>query len=153
MASIPQVQLEKAVGALFAFLNGEHKAESETKSSKQSLFEKEEDFSIIFTLRKVPQHHSNTPIRLPIPHTIYGREGISICFFSKDPKEKYEAMFQRSPVRNIKEVVTVKEVQTDYKAFQHRRELMSRNDFFLADKTVAALVSHHLGAKFFVAKK
>ncbi len=154
MLSVPEAQIEKAVAALKAFLAGEIKPKTESKkSSKGSLFDTEEDFNLIFTLRKVPEKDQTKPIRIPIPHSIYGRPGASVCLITKDPQTKWESFVDENPVRNLKEVVSLAKLRNDFKAFKHRRELLSRHNLFLCDAAVVPMLPPLLGSKFFAAKK
>jgi len=153
MPTISTEQVEKAVGALKAYLAGQVKPAAEKTTTKKDLFEREEEFSVIINLRKVPENDKLKPIRIPIPNTIYGRDGVDICLFVKDPQAEWEEFLNNNPVKNVKKVVSLKSLRTDYKSYQHRRELLNQFDFFFADERIIPLLPPLLGSKFFDAKR
>lgn len=152
MPSIPSEQIKKAVTVLNAFVKGEIKPKN-GKKEKDSLFEREEEYQLVFTLRKIPQNASSKPTRIPIPHTYHGREGARICLFTKDPQAEYETLLERNPVKNVKAVISLSKLRKDYAAFQHRRQLLSEFDFFLTDDRVLPMLPNLIGKNFFAAKK
>lgn len=153
MPEVSTEQIQKAVGALMAFTAGEVKSAKQKDSDKKELFESEEEYSVIINLRKVPDQDKQKPIPISIPHTLYGRDGVSICLFTKDPQSAFDEYLENNPVKNVKKVVSLKTLRTDYKSFQHRRELLNQFDFFFADDRITPLLPALLGAKFYDSKR
>lgn len=73
-SKVPADQVRKAVVALLAHL----KKKSEESST---LLDGDEDISLVFSLRKIPDKSKNKPISIPIPNSIYGRQVCVCCVF------------------------------------------------------------------------
>lgn len=154
MQSVTQAQLNSAVGALFAYLNGEvKKSEDDSKKKKSALFDQEEDFHLVFTTRKVPEKKKHKPMMIPIPNSLYAREGASVCLITKDPQDKYAARLQSHPIENVCQVVSVSNLGTEFKGFKFRRELLANHDLFIADEAIIPMLPRLIGTKFFEKKK
>lgn len=82
------------------------------------------------------------PIRIKIPNSMFSveEEEHSICFFCRsEDKESLEEYLNENPFDGLASVVSLGDINRDYKAFKDRKELMIRHTHFVCD---VAIVSH-----------
>lgn len=143
-------QAKKAIKALAAYLKRQADIKSDGKSQ---LFEDESDVQLIISLKRIPEKSKNKPFLVPVPHTIYGREGSEICLITKDPQRDFKEQLERSPVDCVTKVLGLSKLRTNYKQYKDRRVLRDSYDLFLADDRILPLLQPLLGKIFFSKKK
>ena len=82
------------------------------------------------------------PIRIKIPNSMFSveEEEHSICFFCRsEDKESLEEYLAANPFDGLTSVVSLGDINKEYKAFKDRKELMFRHTHFVCD---VAIVSH-----------
>ncbi|KAJ1674465.1 proteasome-interacting protein cic1, partial [Spiromyces aspiralis] len=89
----------------------------------------------------------------PLRHPIYEKETTDVCLLTKDPASIYQERVASNSLGFIKNVIGVSELQTKYKAFEKKRQLLTQYDLFVADERIMNLLPKLVGAKFFMKKK
>ncbi|XP_062331441.1 ribosomal L1 domain-containing protein 1 [Osmerus eperlanus] len=147
---LDQAQVKKAVQALQAFLK--------TTSTQDTLLEESHQFSLLFTLWKIPKQAQT--IRIPLPHGL--RSDVDeVCLFTRDePKMTsdqtqrfYKKLLEERGVKNITEVIPYKVLKTEYKPYEAKRKLLGNFEMFLSDDRIRRLLTSHIGKHFYERKK
>eukprot|EP00466_Bigelowiella_natans_P020432 jgi/Bigna1/53779/estExt_Genewise1Plus.C_240034 len=165
--SLEAEQVKKAVAALFQYLEkkkgketgeggGDDGKEGETSGSGEKkellqLFEDEEFVIVTIGLTNVPDKSKVNAYRIPLAHSIYA--GAEICLFTKDPASAIEDKLLDNPVEEVKQVIGVSTLRTDYRQYEDKRNLMATYDLFFADDRIIPLLPPLIGKKFFTRGK
>ncbi|KAJ1782386.1 proteasome-interacting protein cic1, partial [Coemansia sp. RSA 2399] len=92
------------------------------------------------------------PYRIPLRTPMY-RETSSVCLITKGNENTSVEALKELNVPQIKDVITVLQLKTEYKSYEIRRQLIAQHDLFLTDDRVVGSLPEILGVKFFKAKK
>lgn len=147
--------VERAVKALLKWL----KTNSQTQ--KPQLLEQDDFVYLILTLKKIPQVSRTNPFKIPLPHSLLGRDSDNppeICLIIDDrPKSNLTKDAVMKKIKNdnlpVTKVIKISKLKTDYRPFEAKRKLCDSYDMFLADKRVVPLLPKLLGKQFFKKKK
>ncbi|CAN6359200.1 unnamed protein product [Urochloa humidicola] len=115
------------------------------------------------SLRRVPASPTSKPRLLPLPHTVVGHDGASVCIISDDrPNSRSppasdildasKTAKTLHPLR-ISEVIPLSTLRTDYRPYESRRRLAASHDLFIADRAILPLLPRVLGKAFYSTKK
>ncbi|KAJ2677903.1 proteasome-interacting protein cic1, partial [Coemansia sp. RSA 1285] len=129
---------------------------AEKKSSSEqntSLFADDEEIvHLVISLKKISGKERHKPYRIPLRVPLY-RETSSVCLITKGTEKTSVEALKELKVPQIKEVITVLQLKTEYKSYEARRQLVAMHDLFLTDDRVVNSLPEILGVKFFKAKK
>ncbi|KAJ2512639.1 proteasome-interacting protein cic1 [Coemansia sp. RSA 1939] len=138
----------KASKALLSY--AEKKSSSEQNTS---LFADDEEIvHLVISLKKISGKERHKPYRIPLRVPLY-RETSSVCLITKGTEKTSVEALKELKVPQIKEVITVLQLKTEYKSYEARRQLVAMHDLFLTDDRVVNSLPEILGVKFFKAKK
>eukprot|EP01087_Luapelamoeba_hula_P004975 TRINITY_DN1502_c0_g1_i1.p1 TRINITY_DN1502_c0_g1~~TRINITY_DN1502_c0_g1_i1.p1 ORF type:complete len:486 (+),score=194.59 TRINITY_DN1502_c0_g1_i1:77-1534(+) len=148
MARVVDAQVTQAVEALLKHYEG-HLA----KKSGKELISDDEDFQLVIAVKKIPeQPKSAKPIRVPIPHSFL--TGMEMCIFTPDEQKHYrDLLIEAHAVPNLKKVVSISKLRSNYKRHEAKRKLLNSYDVFFVDKSVVPLVAPLLGREWYRSKK
>ncbi len=138
-------EIKKAVVALH-----EHKFAKAQNTT--TLIEDDEQFHLVLGFHKMIPGKAK-PSMIPIPNTIYGREGASVCLIVKDPSTEYLTILEDSPIKNINTVIPISTLRRDYTPYQNARQLAAQHDLFISDDRVSNVAQSILGKTFIRLKK
>mmetsp|Transcript_3316 Transcript_3316/g.7765 ORF Transcript_3316/g.7765 Transcript_3316/m.7765 type:complete len:265 (-) Transcript_3316:302-1096(-) len=161
---VEESQVAKCIEALFKLLEAKNKKEDKDeeevdeddeageekeigRKQKLQLFEDDEFVYIQIGLRMPPNKKRVNPYRIPIKHSLYA--GTEICLFTKSPSSVYEGRLDDHPVDEVKAVIDVSTLRTDYRQYEDKRNLMALYDLFLADEGIVTLLPPLIGKTFF----
>ncbi|KAJ1733615.1 proteasome-interacting protein cic1 [Coemansia biformis] len=116
------------------------------------LADEEQPVHLIVSVKKLALRMQHKPYRIPLKTPLYG-ESSSVCLFTKNNDEAHIEKLQNLKIPQIKAIVSMAQLKTEYKAYEARRLLLSTHDLFLTDDRVIAALPEALGVKFFKAKK
>lgn len=69
----------------------------------------------------------------------------------RDPEitvRHYEDIFQKHGITQIKAIIPINQVKTEYRQFEMRRRLFNSHDYFLVDGRISGHIAHLLGKQF-----
>ncbi|KAI4457020.1 ribosomal protein l7ae family member [Holotrichia oblita] len=137
------------------------KAIEENKTGK-NLFEDDEiPIFLHFSTIKIPKTPART-LRIPLKHTLL-KESSDVCLIVEDMRghrkkefektiEHYENILRENGVTNIKTIMTLYQLKTEYNEFELKRKLVELYDMFLMDGKIGGYVVKKLG-KIFMEKR
>ncbi|PIA19632.1 ribosomal protein L1 [Coemansia reversa NRRL 1564] len=128
------------------------KKQQESEESTNLLADEEEAVHLIVSVRKLSTKMRHKPYRIPLHAPLYD-ESSSVCLITKNNDEAHVERLNNLKIPQIKEIVTMLQLRTDYKAYEARRLLISTHDLFLTDDRVVNSLPEALGVKFFKSKK
>ncbi|KAK7492790.1 hypothetical protein BaRGS_00015928 [Batillaria attramentaria] len=139
-------QIQKAVDGLLLL-------KQKQEAAKEKLLEDEEAVNLQFAMKKVPKAGAGT-IKLKLPHGL-GTQRKEVCLFVKDIDRKdrefektvadMRAFLKSKGITNVSEVIPLKALKLEYKAFEAKRNLANMYDIYLADARVIRLLPSYLG--------
>jgi ribosome biogenesis protein UTP30 len=59
-------------------------------------------------------------INSPVAHSLYDRDGVEICLFTKDPQEDYRKKLEEQPVRRVTKVISITKLKKNYHQYADR---------------------------------
>ncbi|XP_018329695.1 ribosomal L1 domain-containing protein 1 [Agrilus planipennis] len=147
-------QVQKGVSAL---LN----AVKKTEEKEQALFSEDKPIFLQIVCMKVPQ----TPvrfIRILLPNSPFSSEA-EVCLIVSDVKKNgpiddeetvtfYENVLAQKGVTNIKTIIPLHQLKTEYNMYESVRRLVDLYDVFLVEGKISGKVAHILG-KIFISKR
>ncbi|KAJ2768682.1 proteasome-interacting protein cic1, partial [Coemansia nantahalensis] len=107
---------------------------------------------LVIGVKKLSLQMKHKPYRIPLKVPIYD-EASSVCLFTKNNDGAHIEKLQSLNIPQIKEIISLAQLKTEYKAYEARRLLLARHELFLADDRVLGDLPEALGVKFFKAKK
>ncbi|GAV27904.1 hypothetical protein PMKS-001372 [Pichia membranifaciens] len=149
--------IEKAVNAL-----SQWKKQQGEKSSKKDLFETEDEDIPVYLQITAKKYLANSkvikPRMLQVPHPVNDLEDTRVCLFVKDDLFDEDALarievLKEDQLKNLAQIITVKDLKTKYHAYEARRKLLSEYDVFLTDSSIANMIPKLLGKTFFGSSK
>ena len=140
--------VQKGVRALLKF-HGNQQARKKGNLPGRSAI-----ISVQLGLRKVPEHSTACPKRIPIPHPLRDGAACSMCLFVKeDAKKTIKQALAQAPIPGLDKIVGLGKLRTHYARFSERRKLCAAHDVFLCDDRILPLMPAALGKEFFERKK
>ncbi|ESP00021.1 hypothetical protein LOTGIDRAFT_113219, partial [Lottia gigantea] len=141
----------KAVNGLFVLTD-----------KKLDLVDVPKKINLVVTLKKIPKTDKATTIELKLPRSSsYGNQ--SVCLFVKDldkddrefekTKYHYQDLLKSAGLKEIPDIIPIKELLLEYKAFEAKRNLSNMYDVFLTDSRVAKVLPRILGKHFYGRKR
>lgn len=146
-------QVLKAAKSLLKFIGHQQDA------SKSLFNEDDELLYLVVALKKMPvAKKKDKPIRLPLPHALYGSDNQSICLFVKDQQGEGHKAAKRllaglEKNGGVAKVVGVSKLRTKYESHEAKRKLCTSYDLFLADERILPSLPKLIGKSFFKKKK
>lgn len=149
---LSQVQIEKALNALFEFLK--------TKKGETRTFFKDdgERIRLVVSLKKPPSIHRNDkPQWLSLPHPMYSISRSKICLFVKDCRSKTcnkaKIAFEHMKKTYMIKIIGLSKLRKSYESFESKRRLCSSYDLFLSDDRIIPSLPKAIGKGIFNKKK
>ncbi|GJN31418.1 hypothetical protein PR202_gb19814 [Eleusine coracana subsp. coracana] len=152
---VPRATVASAVGALTKWMK------KRAAEAPPSLLADERDDLVVLqlSLRRVPASSKIKPHLLPLPHSVVGHSGASVCIVSDDrPKSRSPSASDlldksKSLQLPVSEVIPLSTLRTDYRPYESRRRLAVSHDLFIADRAILPLLPRVLGKAFYSTKK
>lgn len=133
-----------------------------TEKVKKKLFDEEYPIFLQVSCIKIP----NCPdriLRLPLKSSLL-TDTSEVCLIVADLKkgrrvdynptvEHYEDVLRTNKIDNIKRIIPVNSIKTEYDQFELKRKLVNQYDLFLADGKICGHLSHLLGKIFYEKRK
>ncbi|KAJ1821707.1 proteasome-interacting protein cic1 [Coemansia sp. RSA 2675] len=107
---------------------------------------------LTITAKKMPTHSRHKPYRIPLRVPVV-TESSSVCLITKNNTEAHVETLKNLNIPQIKEIITLYQLKTEFKAYEARRLLLSTHELFLTDDRVVKSLPELLGVKFFKNKK
>jgi len=153
-ASVEQLdkgQIRKAVEALLAHSKSR-------KNANGLLLNENENFFLMVVLWKIPSKELR--VRLSLPHGIRS-DLTDICLLTKDepnltPEKTerfYKKLLNKHGIKTISQIIPLRTLKKEYKAYEAKLRLLGSFDFFLTDARIRRLLPSHLGRHFYHRKK
>ncbi|KAJ2077392.1 proteasome-interacting protein cic1 [Coemansia sp. RSA 988] len=128
------------------------KKQQESEEPTNLLADEEQPVHLIVSVRKLSTKMRHKPYRIPLHAPLYD-ESSSVCLITKNNDEAHVEKLTNLKIPQIKEVISMLQLRTEYKAYEARRLLISTHDLFLTDDRVINSLPEALGVKFFKSKK
>ncbi|XP_003702567.2 ribosomal L1 domain-containing protein 1 isoform X1 [Megachile rotundata] len=139
-----------------------HLTEEQLKN-KNALFDGESTpIFMQVTCIKVPKTPKRC-MRILLPHSIVSSDDEVALFVGDLQKgrrkdyeptiEHYQELLQKHSCTNIKTIIPMNQVKTEYDQFELKRKLVNSYDHFLVDGKIAGHLSHLLGKEFYTKRK
>ncbi|KAJ1944696.1 proteasome-interacting protein cic1, partial [Linderina macrospora] len=130
-----------------------HTKQRSEKEDSTNLFAGEKETVILqLGLKKFNNRSRHKPYRVPLRTAIYDADS-QVCLFTKDDSKEYAAKILALGVPQIKEVISIKKLKHDHKAYEAKRRVLTSYDLFLTDDRILNSLPKALGTKFFQRKK
>ncbi|XP_044088739.1 ribosomal L1 domain-containing protein 1 [Neovison vison] len=153
-ASVEQLdkgQIRKAVEALLTHSKSR-------KNANGLLLNENENFFLMVVLWKIPSKELR--VRLSLPHSIRS-DLTDICLLTKDepnltPEKTerfYKKLLNKHGIKTISQIIPLRTLKKEYKAYEAKLRLLGSFDFFLTDARIRRLLPSHLGRHFYHRKK
>lgn len=155
--NIKETVIDKAVEALSKW--NQQQTES---SSKKDLFETDDEDIPLYLQITSKKYFSTSKILKPrminVPNSIYDLEECKVCVFVKDDLIDEDNLnrieiLKENKLKNLGQIITVKELKGKYQTFESKRKLLSEYDLFLTDSSIANMIPKLLGKTFFGSSK
>lgn len=132
--------------------------EKEDKPNKLELFD-EEDNQDVYLQLTTKKYYSSKPNFKPkvirLSNSIFQRdstEEFKTCLIVRDQlitSESQVESIENEGISTLKKILTLKDIKTEYKAFEKRRQLYNDYDLFLVDDAILNSIPHTLGKVFY----
>ncbi|XP_025272270.1 ribosomal L1 domain-containing protein 1 [Canis lupus dingo] len=144
-------QIRKAVEALLAHSRSR-------KNANGLLLNENENFFLMVILWKIPSKELR--VRLALPHGIRS-DLTDICLLTKDEpnltpentERFYKKLLNKHGIKTISQIIPLRTLKKEYKAYEAKLRLLGSFDFFLTDARIRRLLPSHLGRHFYHRKK
>ena len=130
------------------------------KLAKSSLLEDADDIDeslnsndlihVQFTTKTTPVDVKMTlkSYRIPLSHSMVSLEtDLDFCLIVKDKEEAQKWLADQEV--NIKKIISLQQLRTQYQTYSQRRDLFAAYDVFLADDRVVCMLAKALGRRFY----
>lgn len=87
----------------------------------------------------------------PLPHPIH--KEADICVFVRDPAKTYKRLIKDADLPNVKKVMGVNKLRTEWSQYEARRKLLNTYDLFICDDAISLVLTRFLGKEFITTKK
>ncbi|KAJ2487546.1 proteasome-interacting protein cic1 [Coemansia sp. RSA 2050] len=124
----------------------------ESQAATNLLADDVEAVYLTITAKKMPTHSRHKPYRIPLRVPVFS-ESSSVCLITKNNTEAHVETLKKLNIPQIKEIITMYQLKTEFKAYEARRLLLSTHELFLTDDRVVKSLPELLGVKFFKNKK
>uniref|UniRef100_A0A7N5JDG9 Ribosomal L1 domain containing 1 n=1 Tax=Ailuropoda melanoleuca TaxID=9646 RepID=A0A7N5JDG9_AILME len=140
-------QIRKAVEALLAHSKSR-------KNANGLLLNENENFFLMVVLWKIPSKELR--VRVSLPHSIRS-DLTDICLLTKDepnltPEKTerfYKKLLNKHGIKTISQIIPLRTLKKEYKAYEAKLRLLGSFDFFLTDARIRRLLPSHLGRHFY----
>ncbi|KAJ2744679.1 proteasome-interacting protein cic1 [Coemansia sp. BCRC 34301] len=146
--SLNHNQVVQAADALLKF----SEKRRESQAATNLLADDVDTVFLTITVKKMPTGARHKPSRIPLRVPLYN-ESSSVCLITKNKTDAHMETLQKLKIPQIKEIITLLQLKTEYKAYEARRLLLSTHELFLTDDRVVKSLPELLGVKFFKTKK
>ncbi|XP_048511265.1 ribosomal L1 domain-containing protein CG13096 [Athalia rosae] len=155
-ASLDEEQVAKGIAAVLKL------AELQTGSKKKLFDEEPQPIFLQVSCIKVPKV-PRRQLRILLPNTLV-RDNDDVVLFVKDLRkgritdfeptiEHYQELLRKNGCTQIKDVIPLTQVKTEFDQFELKRKLLSSYDYFLTEGKIAGHLSHLLGKNFINRRK
>ncbi|CAL1286935.1 unnamed protein product [Larinioides sclopetarius] len=115
-------------------------------------------------LKKIPPPQLLRMIRVPLPHSLVP-EISEVCLITGDLDKRnhkaeieptvlhYKDLLKKHSVTKVSQVIPLRQLRTEYKTFESKRQLAAAYDVFLVDKKLAGVMAKILGKPFLQSRK
>ncbi|XP_055949953.1 ribosomal L1 domain-containing protein 1-like [Argiope bruennichi] len=115
-------------------------------------------------LKKIPPPQLMRMIRVPLSHSLI-TETSEVCLITGDLEKRnhkaeieptilhYKDLLRKHGITKVAEVIPLRQLRTEYKTYESKRQLAAAYDVFLADKKIAGVLPKTLGKSFFKDRK
>lgn len=122
-------------------------------ASSSNLFDDEGNTLMVqLQLSKPFTKESYKPVRVKIPHSLYGNNTgmeYSICYFCvTNYKEEIEAYVRDHPIEGLNRILSMKDVQKFYKTYNDMKKLLREFTHFVVDAAIVRQLYNFLGPVF-----
>ncbi|KAJ2013299.1 proteasome-interacting protein cic1, partial [Coemansia sp. S680] len=138
----------QAAGALLKYTEKRRDSEAATNLLADDV----ETVFLTITVKKMPTNSRHKPYRIPLRVPVYN-ESTSVCLITKNNTEAHVETLKKLNIPQIKEIITLYQLKTEFKAYEAKRLLLSTHELFLTDDRVVKSLPELLGVKFFKNKK
>lgn len=105
-------------------------------------------------LSEVPSTYSPKPLRIPIPHPIYGQKyDTRACLFIKDPEREFLDKIEDLNLPCLAKCIPYKTLKKEYERYHDKKDLINEFDLFFSDIRVYKMLPKPLGKFFYTQKK
>ncbi|KAJ2749119.1 proteasome-interacting protein cic1 [Coemansia pectinata] len=146
--SLNHNQVVQAAGALLKYTEKRRDSEAATNLLADDV----ETVFLTITVKKMPTGSRHKPYRIPLRVPVFN-ESSSVCLITKNNTEAHVETLKKLNIPQIKEIITLYQLKTEFKAYEAKRLLLSTHELFLTDDRVVKSLPELLGVKFFKNKK
>lgn len=105
-------------------------------------------------LSQIPVKFSPKPLRIPIPHAIYGPEyNTRACLFIKDPERDFLDKIEDLNLPCLAKCIPYRKLMKEYERYHDKKDLINEFQLFFTDIRVYKMLPKTLGKFFYVQKK
>ena len=124
------------------------------KNTLNLLGEEDKFITVNILLSEVPTKYSPKPLRIPVPHPIYGKKyDTRACLFIKDPEREFLDKIQDLDLPCLSKCITYKTLKKEYERYHDKQDLIKEFDLFFSDIRVYKMLPKPLGKFFYIQKK
>jgi ribosome biogenesis protein UTP30 len=125
------------------------------EENKLHLLEDDDKFvTVNILLSQVPVRISPKPLKIPIPHPIYGPEyNTRAVLFIKDPERAFLDKIEDLNVPCLAQCIPYKRLKKDYERYHDKKDLINEFQLYFSDIRVYKMLPKPLGKFFYIQKK
>ncbi|CAI2372532.1 unnamed protein product [Moneuplotes crassus] len=124
------------------------------KNALDLLGNEDKFITVNILLSEVPTQYSPKPLRIPIPHPIYGAKyDTRACLFIKDPEREFLDKIEDMDVPCLAKCIPYKTLKKEFERYHDKKDLINEYDLFFSDITLYKMLPKPLGKIFYVQKK
>lgn len=148
---VPAAAASQAIAQLIKFAQREN-----TSSEKPGLFEDDAESQNLYLQIAAKKYYSSKPNFKPkvirLSHPIQDKDSIKTCLIVRDLLITTNEQLEKIEAENLptlKQIVLLKQLKTEYKPYEKRRQLYSEYDLFLVDDALMNTLPTVLGKVFY----
>ena len=124
------------------------------KDALNLLGEEDKFITVNILLSEIPSRYSPKPLRIPIPHPIYGpKYDTRACLFIKDPEREFLDKIEDLNIPCLAKCITYNKLKKEYERYHDKKDLINEFDLFLTDIRLYKMLPKPLGKFFYQQKK
>ncbi|KAG8191150.1 hypothetical protein JTE90_016663 [Oedothorax gibbosus] len=143
-------------------LNEHHSASKDKKPLLDDI--EENPVYLQVQLHKIPPKLAKQMIKIKLPHPLL-TDTSEVCLITGDLDKKdkkseieptvlhYKELLKKLDVKGITQVVPLRQLRTEYKTFEAKRQLSAAYDVFLCDRKICGVLPKLLGKAFYKKRK
>lgn len=116
-------------------------------NQKTPLFSQDQYIQLDINLYKLPTKPEIKQHVIPLQIPLNDKNSTEICIFVRDSKSA-KLILEQKNVPNIKKVIDIKKLKTNYDRYEARRLLASSYDLYLCEANVIVYALRYLGSSF-----